>query len=261
MHTKSNTSGWSVTDFIAVLTALTVVLSTWREWSYFWVIGMDFIPLLSPSDIASGVVRWLPEMALYYMIAMAIGALMSYALESASKRSSLRRRRFLSFSVSGIGYTLAGILVIRALVRIVFNVDSPTDEEWVYLLLGLVMAFFAWLGKTPLVRAKLSDAARMAVLLIPMIFQLLFISGFEEAENDLLQTSGEYRIVHKTGEVEDDVQLLRITSKGLLILRIQSREISFMTYSSLNRIDRLTSSRYREIRKNPIPSADSTRAP
>lgn len=260
-NTKSNAPRWSVTASIAVLTALIVVLSSWREWSYFWVIGMDFIPLLSPSDIASGVVRWLPVMVLYSMIVIAIGALMTYAVASASKRISSLGRWVSLLSVSGIGYAIAGMMVIYTLVRIVFTVGSPTEADWVHFLLIFVMAFSAWLSNTPLARSKLSEVVRLAVLLIPFLFYALFVSAFLEAANDLLQTSGEYRIVHTTGEVEDNVQLLRITSNGILILRTQFREISFITYSSFDRIDRLASSRYREIRKDPVPPADSTRAP
>ena len=51
--------------------------------------------------------------------------------------------------------------------------------------------------------------------------------------------SGEYRIVHSDGVVEDDVQLLRATSKGVLVLRAPSRDVSFVNYESFKRIDRI----------------------
>ena len=71
---------------------------------------------------------------------------------------------------------------------------------------------------------------------------IIIASGYDEARNDLALPSGEYRIVSSSGEVEDDVQLLRATSNGILILRVPTRDISFLTYPSVNRIEQVAPS-------------------
>ena len=53
---------------------------------------------------------------------------------------------------------------------------------------------------------------------------------------------GEYRIVHSTGLVEDNIQLLRALSQGVLILRVPTRDISFVAYGSFKSIDKIGSS-------------------
>ena len=76
----------------------------------------------------------------------------------------------------------------------------------------------------------------------PLVAALIIADGYDEAVSDLALPRGEYRIVHSTDLVEDDVQLLRATSKGVLILRVPTRDVSFLTYQSFKSIDRIGAS-------------------
>ena len=84
----------------------------------------------------------------------------------------------------------------------------------------------------------------------PLIFAWIVAGGYDEAFIDLALERGEYRIVSSDGEVEDDVQLLRATSNGILILRVPTGDISFLTYSSFDRIDRVAPSQLPVV---PVP--------
>ena len=66
----------------------------------------------------------------------------------------------------------------------------------------------------------------------PLVAAFIILHGHDEAVIDLALQRGEYRIVHSTGLVEDDVQLLRALSKGVLILRVPTRDVSFLPYQS-----------------------------
>ena len=94
----------------------------------------------------------------------------------------------------------------------------------------------------PVVSARLSIIGRLGLQAGPVVAAMIFLTGHWEAEGDLALSTGEYRIVHATGEVEDNVQLLRTTSKGILFLQLPARNVSFLTYSSFVRIDRVDSS-------------------
>ena len=83
---------------------------------------------------------------------------------------------------------------------------------------------------------------RLLLIYGPLVAAFIIADGYDEASGDLASERGEYRIVHSTGLVEADVQLLRATSKGVLILRLPTRDVSFLTYPSFNRIDRIGSS-------------------
>ena len=91
--------------------------------------------------------------------------------------------------------------------------------------------FFRWFNDRLHMEDRLTKTLK---LFVPMYAAVIIAGGYDEALDDLTRPSGEYRIVNSNGEVEDNVQLLRATSNGILILRVPTRDISFLTYPSFN---------------------------
>ncbi len=116
--------------------------------------------------------------------------------------------------------------------------DSPTTTGWIFFAMGCWMLFSPWLVGRTMVSVKLSTAGALGLQLGPLLAAVFFLNGYSEATRDLALQSGEYRIVYTTGEAENNIQLLRTTSKGILVLQVPSQEVSFLTYSSFDRIDR-----------------------
>ena len=89
---------------------------------------------------------------------------------------------------------------------------------------------------------RLSRTWVLSLFCGPLVFAWVVAGGYDEAFADLALKRGEYLIVSPNGEVEDDVQLLRATSNGILILRVPTRGIAFLTYGSFNRIEQVATS-------------------
>ena len=77
----------------------------------------------------------------------------------------------------------------------------------------------------------------VVLTLIPLLMGLFFLIGVYKASMDLSFTRGDYQVVYLNDIVEDNIRLLKATSKGILILRLPGKEISFLNYHSFKRID------------------------
>ena len=120
--------------------------------------------------------------------------------------------------------------------------DNPTAKDWIMPAFGCWIVFSLWFSRHPHVYDRLGKTGRRLLLFGPFIAALIITDGYDEAQGDLALPHGEYRIVHSTGLVEDDVQLLRALSQGVFILRVPNQDVSFLTYGSFKRIDRVGSS-------------------
>ena len=227
---------------VAVLTTLSFVASVGGEWAYYLGLGAtDFLSLASPADIISGALLWLPAMLLGWVVGTVISRMpwllivdprQPYPSEEIAQRSR-RREGYVVFTV-----TLVTLFVMAR----VWHVRTGGNFAWPWLLPGGAcwIIFSSWFNRHPHVRYY-RPARTWAPLLVfgPVVIACILATGRDQAVRDLALQRGEYRIVHSTDLVEDDVQLLRATSKGVLILRVATRDISFFTYGSFKSIDKI----------------------
>ena len=117
------------------------------------------------------------------------------------------------------------------------STEKPEAAKWLWPLNGCWIAFIGWFIRHPDMHSRLTRAGRLALMYSPFLMGYSFAHGYDAAVHDLAMPRGEYRIVHSTNLVEDNIQLLRATSKGVLILRLPAKDVSFLTYQSFKRID------------------------
>ncbi|MCY4673967.1 MAG: hypothetical protein OXD43_09440 [Bacteroidetes bacterium] len=225
---------------IAALTVATLVASALREWGYYIVLGEEFIMLNSPTDYTSNTIRWLPEFVLFGAAGILLSRVTARAEEIRSDEEAVQRSLFLrvtKFLRAKERYVLPlGIVLIGGIS--LMRDDSPTIADWVFFAMGCWLLFSPWIVRRTMASVKLSIVGKLGLHAGPLFAALIFWNGLMDATRDLALRSGEYRIVHTTGEVENNIQLLRTTSKGILVLQVPSQEVSFLTYSSFDRIDR-----------------------
>ena len=230
---------------IAGLTVLVFTASAAREWAYYHVIGEDFISLASPADYTSAALR---ELSTSFAAAAAAAVLvkMFFLLtigpppppgEGIAQR--FPRLRF------PIIMTFALMIMALFWVTWVRHVRLGGDFFLHWIIPGMLcwMWFSTWFSRHPHVRFyRLARTWHQLLMWGPLVIVFIIASGHDQAVIDLARQRGEYRIVHSTGLVEDDVQLLRALSQGVLILRVPTRDVSFLTYGSFKSIDRVGSS-------------------
>lgn len=241
---------WNISAAVAALTAFTFAAAATGEWAYYHRLGaLDFLSLASPADYISGALLWVPK-ALLTLVAGYVLLWTRFLLTEGPRKPTdeeiaQRPRRLKGFW----GITL--FIVILFLMGLTIYVmteyvmtDGKSASIWIIPGMTCWMVFIVWFSTHPLTRAYGPSSEWLALLIAgPMLVAFIFVNGHDKAVTDLMLPRGEYRIVHSTGEVEDDVQLLRATSVGVLVLRVSTRDVSFLTYGSFNRIDQIGSSK------------------
>ena len=241
MSVKDLLSGAPVA--IAVLTALIVTTSAAREWAYYNVIGVDFISLTSPADYASIALVWLPSFVLLILVFAIYEMSMSRTEEFqseeeiAKKSSNPRRIRFLRTLPYYFGVT---VMIVGGFFRVIY-VDNPSAMNWLLPVSGCWIVFCMWFANHPRVIARLAKTGRLLLFMGPPLVGYIVGSGYDEAVDDLSLPRGEYRVVYSTDFFEDDIQLLRTTSKGVLVLHVRTRTVTFLTYQAFERIEHIKS--------------------
>ena len=229
---------------IAGLTVLVFTASAAREWAYYYVIGADFISLASPADYTSAALRWLPPFVLLCVISTLFEMFLSRTegfqseeelAQGFSKPRAIRFFRALPYRLGLAGMIVGGFLYAA-------RADNPTAMKWLPFFVGCWIVFSKWFVRHPRVYYKLARTGRLLLFFGPAVAAYVLADGYDEASSDLVLPRGEYRIVHSTGLVEDNVQLLRALSQGVLILRVPTRDVSFLTYGSFKSIDKIGSS-------------------
>lgn len=230
---------------VAALTALIFTATATREWTYYYGLGaVDFFYLVSPADYTSAALHWLPA---YVLLCAIIAVLEMFLLrtegfqseEALAERSSTPPRTIVRRALPGLFFL--AVTVVGGSLHLALG-DNHTAKDWLMPAFGCWMVFSTWFSIHPHVHDRLAKTGRRLVQFGPMVAALIIADGYDEARKDLTLPRGEYRIVHSTGLVEDDIQLLRATSEGVLILRVPTRDVSFLTYRSFKHIDRIGSS-------------------
>ena len=236
---------WNISAAVAALTAFTFAAAATGEWAYYHRLGaLDFLSLASPADYISGALLWVPK-ALLALVAGYVFLWTRFLLTEGPRKPTdeeiaQRPRRLKGFW----GITLFIVILFLMGLTMYVMTDGKSALIWVVPGMTCWMVFIVWSSTHPLTRAYGPSSEWQALLLAgPMLVTFIFVHGHDKAVTDLMLPRGEYRIVHSTGEVEDDVQLLRATSVGVLVLRVSTRDVSFLTYGSFNRIDRIGSSK------------------
>ena len=227
---------------VAVLTAFSFVASGLGERAYYLGLGAsEFLSLASPADLISGALLWLPALLLGCVTGAVIQRMhwvlmvdprQPYPSEESAQRSR-RREGYVVFTVMLVAlFGMAGVLHVRTGGNFAWPWLFPGGACWVI--------FASWFNRHPHVRYyRLARTWAPLLVYAPVVIAIIIVLGRDQAVSDLAQQRGEYRIVHSTDLVEDDVQLLRATSKGVLILRVATRDISFFTYGSFKSIDKI----------------------
>lgn len=237
---KSSTGfPWNISATVAALTAFAFAVSAAGEWAYYLGLGaLDFLSLASPADYTSGALLWLPS-ALAAVVVGFVGGRITSLITGGPRRptdeeiarSSRRWKDYLiHMSILAALFSMAWILHERTAGKFVMFWLLPGGECWIL--------FSMWFRRHPHVR-RLAGTWHQLLIYGPLVAAFIIARGHDEAVRDMAVPSGEYRIVHSDGVVEDDVRLLRATSKGVLVLRVPSRDVSFVNYESFKRIDRI----------------------
>ena len=234
----------SVAAAVAVLAALSFISLAAREWAYYFGLGAtDFISLTSPATYTSAALRGLPIPLLFFVVGgvltrMLIGPI--FPPQSDGKRS----RRPLNPWLGYLAVSLVGVpwifLSWFIYVKTGFNPATSLIFPWALECWGLFMVWF--FTHPPGRYDRLGRKISFPLFCGPLVFAWIVAGGYDEAFADLALERGGYRIVRSNGLVEDDVQLLRATSNGVLILRVPTQDISFLTYGSFNRIEQVAPS-------------------
>ena len=236
----------NVAAVITGLTALGFAVSAAREWTYYYGLGArDFLSLASPADYTRAALLWMPAFLLLVavlvvleMVVLRIEFRYRYEEKIVQRVPTPMRPWFDSRELLPASM-LFGFFAASVLNVLVLSSDSELGAiEWLFLAYGCWIVFFTWFSH-PYMEDR---QTKKVTLFVPFIAAFSIVSGYDEARDDLARPSGEYRIVNSNGEVEDDVQLLRATSNGILILRVPTRDISFLTYASFNRMERVAPS-------------------
>ena len=238
----------NISAAVAVLTALLFAASAAREWAYYHVIGSTFVSLTSPADYTSSALHWLPMFvlggAIFAVIEMFLSRTEGFQSEKEIAQSSPNPQRTMYLRALSLRILPVVMIVVGVsnTASLVWLADNPTAKDWVISTFMFWMAFSVWFARHPLLVDRLKITGVLLLVLGPFGAASIIAGGYDEAQGVLALPHGEYRIVHSDGLVEDDVQLLRAVSKGVLILRVPTRDVSFFTYQSFKRIDRIGTS-------------------
>ena len=221
----------SIPGVIAGLVGSSFVLIAILEWAYHYSIGSSFIYLNSPTDLASLSLLYLPIVGISSFL-MAVFCLFIHRLQL----------RML--------WQIVAWLVLYATGVILNFITLPTLEHHNALSTILLSAasffvlwpiFVGWLLRGSIFLNGLTEKGRLmlngVLTLVPLLMGLFFMIGAYKASTDLSFTRGNYQVVYLNDVVEDNIRLLKSTSKGILILRLPGKEISFLNYHSFKRID------------------------
>ena len=242
----------SVTAAVAVLAALSFIASAVREWAYYFGLGAsDFISLSSAGAYASAALRGSPLPFVLFVAGGVITQILIWPtfrriLESPRLSSPRQPNGKFSRRSPCLGYLFFTSLAVFGFffgqyMQVRTGLNPATSL--MYLSAGCWGLFVLWFFTHPPERyARLGRRIAFLLFCGPVVFAWIVAGGYDEAILDLALERGEYRIVRSNGLVEDDVQLLRALSQGVLILRVPTRDVSFLTYGSFKSIDKIGSS-------------------
>ena len=126
------------------------------------------------------------------------------------------------------------LLIVGWFMRTVYK-ENPQALDWLLPLGAGWIYFTLWYFGHP--NNRPTPVARLVVMFVPFWGIFSFGHGYDEALKHLALSRGEYRIVQSNDLTEDNVHLLRAMSKGILVLRLPNKDVSFLTYDSFKRID------------------------
>ena len=227
---------------VTLLAVFNFTASAAREWAYYRVIGADFIFFNSAVDYARMSIHCLPTFVMAVVIIAVIEMFLSRLEGFRSEEDIIQKSPMPWFT--RFFRVLPGLLFLAAAVgggsaRLLLT-ENHRATDWLVPIGGCWIVFSTWFFSHPYMHAKLARKGRRLLLYGPIVAALVLAHGYDEALDDLALPQGEYRVVHSDDSVEVNVQLLRATSPGILILRVPSRSVSFLSYESFKRIERTT---------------------
>ena len=215
MSSKDVLNGLPAT--VTGLVAFSFTLTALREWAYHIAIGADFIILNSPTELASNALRWMPMIGFLILLSFILNMILSRIEgfrseeEIAEASSNPRRTFYLRILPYRIGLLL---VIVGGFIRAAYE-ESPQAMDWCVPLGGVWICFTIWFFRHP--NNRLTPAARIVLMFVPFWGIISFGHGFDEALGHLALSRGEYRIVQSNDLTEDNVHLLRATSKSLFL--------------------------------------------
>ena len=229
----------SLPGAIAGFAAFSFTLITVREWAYHFAIGADFIVLNSPTELTSIALRWMPVIgviiALPFVYDMITSRIEGFRSEEEIIEGARNPRRMYLFRTLPYKLVLP-IIFVGGLIKAAYEEHSKA-MDWIVPLNAGWIIFAIWFCQHPNVKNRIPPPGRLVLILVPFWMMFSFGHGYDEALRHLELSRGEYRIVQPNDLIEDNVHLLRATSKGILVLQLPNKDISFLTYDSFKRID------------------------
>ena len=224
---------------IAGFAAFSFTLITVREWAYHYAIGADFIVLNSPTEITGIALRWMPVIgvliALSFVYDMFTSRIEGFRSEEEIIEGASNPRRMYLLRTH-LYKIILSIIFVGGLIKAAYD-ENPTSTDWIIPLNAGWMLFIIWFCQHPNVKNRLPAPWRLVLITVPFWTMFSFSHGYDEALRHLELSRGEYSIVQSNDMIENNVHLLRSTSKGILVLRLPNKDISFLTYDSFKRID------------------------
>ena len=224
---------------IAGFAAFSFTLITVREWAYHYAIGAGFIVLNSPTEIAGIALRWMPVIgvliALSFVYDMFTSRIEGFRSEEEIIEGASNPRRMYLLRTHPYKVVLP-IICVGGLIKAAYDGNS-TATDWILPLSVGWISFTFWFFQHPNFKNRLPSPGRLLIILVPFWTMFSFSHGYDEASRHLELSRGEYRIVQSNDMIDNNVHLLRATSKGILVLRLPNKYISFLTYDSFKRID------------------------
>lgn len=234
-----------VPALISLAIVLSFVISAAREWVYFLFVDEKMVFFAAPSDYVTLAIHWLPEIVLgllgFAFIEMVTARIEGFQSEDEIVQRATNPARTAFYRALPYNLFLA-ISILGGFAFFVFY--EPTYWHIMMFGSGIWIVFFLWFSRHPRIHSSLTRPVRLLLSFGPMFVFWAIGDGYKDAMRDLTIPYGEYRIVHKDGEIEENAQLLRVTSEGIIFLRVDNNQVSFLAYPALKRIDRVKLSEF-----------------
>ena len=183
----------------------------------FFVVGALFQTMVSATDYLANSILWLPQM----LALLGASYIATYAITKISPRNEHQPANRVLLLLFGFAAALA--------------VSMIEPQQGVPFLLVIVVwagveVFFRW---RPELRETVSMTIRYIIVGVPLVFAAAFGFGSIEAQGDLRDTKGLFRIERKEAHVEVEVNLLRSFDRGILVNNVLEKRVEFIRWDEV----------------------------
>jgi len=222
-----------------VLATTALVLSIIYDWGFLFALGLSFIEVpTSIGDHIRSALVWLPNTLLGIFAGLTIEffnqrierGLTEEEIIQSSKHPKLLRN-------------------FRASPAILFRVFAPVAVASFVLLgdpyrailpicLMVVWSMFSeWATSVPLIRLRRSKTMVTLFHWLPMVFFLVFFSGYNKAADMASRSDPHFRVVLTGGKAPTEVNILQYLDRGALVVQPSTKSVSLLGWSQVASIE------------------------